>query len=101
MPLLRLKPALLGATGGTGRPPEFGPAVETLQAFGKPFEGDLAVARLGTGVGGQHHHARWQVRQAHGGFGLVQVLAAGAAGAEGIEAHLPRQRRARQVVRRP
>jgi hypothetical protein len=35
-----------------------------------------------------HHDAGGNVRQAHGRVGLVDVLAAGAAGAEGVGAHI-------------
>lgn len=40
------------------------------------------------------------MRQTHGGIGAVQVLTAGAAGAVGIDPHLPRQQTAVDAIRR-
>jgi hypothetical protein len=52
--------------------------------------GHVAVAVLAAAVLALHHDAGRDVRQPHRRVGLVDVLAAGAAGAEGVGAHVGR-----------
>jgi hypothetical protein len=59
-----------------------------VQAAAQALPGHVAVAVLAAAVLALHHDAGGDVRQAHGRVGLVDVLAAGAAGAEGVGAHV-------------
>jgi hypothetical protein len=85
---LAFKATLLGAERGSGLLALLRHHVELTQAFDQTLEGQLAVARLRARVGGDHHHAGRKMRQAHGRFGLVQILSARTAGTHGVETHL-------------
>ena len=64
--------------------------LEVVEARTQPLPGDVAVAVLAAAVLALHDDAGGQVSQAHRRVGLVDVLAAGATGAEGIGAHVRR-----------
>mmetsp|Transcript_53742 Transcript_53742/g.126656 ORF Transcript_53742/g.126656 Transcript_53742/m.126656 type:complete len:295 (+) Transcript_53742:1791-2675(+) len=61
-----------------------------VQPRAQAAPGDVAVAVLAAAVLALHDDAGRDVRQAHRRVGLVDVLAAGAAGAEGVGTHIGR-----------
>ena len=60
--------------------------LELVELRGEHHHAALAVLELAALRLAEHHDARGQVGQADGGGGLVDVLAAGAAGAAGLQA---------------
>jgi hypothetical protein len=61
-----------------------------VQLGAQPLPGHVAVAVLAAAVLALHDDASGDVRQAHRRVGLVDVLAAGAAGTVGVGAHIGR-----------
>src|SRR3989344_8686854 len=72
--LLGIQPSLLRGPADAGWFARLGYAIQHAQSMAQGRGGDVAVADLGTIFRGRHHHARWQVGQAHRRFGAVHML---------------------------
>src|SRR5690349_11229387 len=84
-PFLELDAPALGRRTGPGRDPFLRHVIEARELRRKPFEGGLAVAELGGRVLCRDHDPRRRMREAKRRFGLVHVLSARPARAEGVD----------------